>query len=100
MTEKKSPSEWAKEGGAYDCTALIGELHPSTDKPEWPMYSYSRPAGMLWNALAAELNRKGWTDDEIREWLQSKHPRWALDGDLGDKLRDLGTEYAAKAEKL
>lgn len=100
MKEKKSPAEYAKESGHYDCTGLIGDLYPSTEKPEWPMYSYSRPAYVLWNAIAGELNRLGWTDDEIREWLQSKHPRWALDGSLGDKLRDLGIEYAAKLEKV
>lgn len=100
MTEKKSPSEWAKEGCAYDCTGLIGDLYTVPAKPEWPMYSFSRPASILWNAVAAELNRKGWTDEEIRKWLQSKHPRWALDGELGDRLAKLGTEWAAKAEKI
>jgi hypothetical protein len=100
MTEKKTPSEWVKEGDPYDCIGLIGDLYRFPEKPEWPMYSFSRPASILWNAIAAELNKKGWTDDEIREWLQSKRTRWALDGELGDKIRALGVEWAEKAEKL
>lgn len=99
MIEKKTPGEWVKEGSTYDCTGLIGDLYAS-GKPEWPMYSFSRPAHILWNAIAAELNKNGWTDEEIRDWLQSKRTRWALDGELGDKIEALGTEFATKAEKL
>ena len=60
------------------------------------MYSYDRPAYMLWNAIANVLINKGWTEDEIREWLQSKATRWALDGDLGEMIREVGEKYAEK----
>ena len=77
-----------------DITGNIGELFHSKEEAEWPMYSYSRPAYMLWNAIANGLHAKGWKEREIKEWLQSKNTRWALDGDLGDKLMILGLEYA------
>lgn len=76
-----------------DITMEIGQL--GTDC-EWPMYSYNRPAYMLWNSIANALHKKGWTEPKIKAWLQSKNPRWALDGSLGDELEALGKKYAAK----
>jgi len=100
----KSPSQWAKEDpdGHYDCTLYIGQAF-LTEKdltPAWPMFSYNRPASILWSAIAQALYRRGWNDKEIKTWLQSKNPRWALDGSLGDMLEQLGTMYAAQCEKV
>jgi hypothetical protein len=80
-------------GDFYDCTDLIGP-HDS-DKP-WPMYSYERPAYLVWNAIAGALHKRGWTDSQIKDWLQSKQARWALDGELGEAIQDLGDAYANK----
>ena len=92
-----TPSDWAKNGDPYDCTGFIGPLYPNddiNDPPEWPMYSFDTPAYILWNAIAGELYKRGWNDEQIKDWLQSKNPRWALDQDLGDAIRKLGKTYA------
>lgn len=79
----------------YDISGCIGPLHPATNSaPEWPMYSYERPAWMLWNAIAGALAQKGWTEPMIKEWLQSKKARWALDGYLGEEIDALGRGFA------
>lgn len=93
-TERKPPSYWAAKGEPYDCTGLIGPLFQSKEKCEWPMYSFDRPASIFWNAVAGGLNKRGWTDEQIKTWLQSKNPRWALDGDLSEKIEALGEEFA------
>lgn len=82
---------------SYDITGKIGELyHINTpdDPAEWPMYSFSRPSSILWNAIGERLTAKGWSEVQIREWLQSKDTRWALDGSLGDAIVKLGQDYA------
>ena len=95
---KKTPAEWAAEGDPYDCTCEIGPLrHVQASferNPAWPMYSFDRPSRYLWNAIAAALNKRGWSDAKIKAWLQSKHPRWALDNALGDRLERLGKRFA------
>lgn len=80
----------------YDLTGHVGPLSPELchDRP-WPMYSYDRPAHMLWNAIGKQLHAQGWSDAQIKEWLQSKQTRWALDGSLGDQIETLGKLYAA-----
>ncbi len=78
----------------YDISDKIGDLFPNK-KPEWPMYSYDRPASILWNAIAGQLHEAGWSDTKIKDWLQSKSTRWALDGDLGDAIRNLAAVYVA-----
>jgi hypothetical protein len=80
----------------YDCGGHIGPLYERTEKPAWPMYSFDHAAEYVWNAIAANLNKRGWSDDEIRTWLQSKRTRWALEGELGDMLRAAATEFAEK----
>ena len=70
----------------YDITDKIGPLYVAPEPPEWPMYSYDRPSYLLWNAIAKSLHERGASDDQIKEWLQSKEPRWALDGSLGDDI--------------
>lgn len=95
MYEQQTPSYWVKEhGDAYDCTGHIGS------SGEWSMYSFDTPSYILWNAIASEMNARGWTDEEIKEWLQSKAARWACDGELGDSLRKLGKQFGKKAKKL
>jgi len=82
----------------FDITATVGPLFPhyqSPDNPpEWPMYSFDRPARILWNAIGKRLAEKGWPQNEIKDFLQSKETRWLLDGDLGDALERLGKAYA------
>ena len=80
-----------------DITGKIGDLFPS-DKPEWPMYSYSRPSYLLWNAIANGLHDRGWTEKRIKDWLQSKSPRWALDRDLGSAIEELGRKFSSSIE--
>ena len=89
----KSPAEYADEDPDhnYDCSLWLG---PFLSPAPWSMYSYERPSNILWSSIAAALYRKGWTDDEIKSWLKSKETRWALDGELGDALIELGTRYA------
>ena len=87
---------------SIDITDKIGQLyslrgsraHPRHPLPEWPMYSYERPASILWNALANALHQRGWTEGEIRDWLQSKYARWALDGYLGEAILQIAESYA------
>jgi hypothetical protein len=89
----------------HDITGSIGPFSPNrkywdikTDtlvtEPPYPMYSYERPAYILWQAIYEGIRERGFTHKQAIEWLQSKGPRWALDGELGDKLRELGSEYA------
>lgn len=96
----KTPSEWAASGDTYDCSGYIGPLFDRDRKVEWPMYSFERPGSMLWNAIARGLHRRGWTDEEIKAWLQSKNPRWALDGELGDLITSIGEIYSRGLEKM
>lgn len=95
--QNKTPGEWAADGSRYDCTSWVGPLWPmmAVERPApWPMYSFERPSTILWNAVATALNRKGWSDDEIKSWLQSKGPRWALDNELGTSLEVIGELFA------
>jgi len=78
-----------------DITGKIGPLWPIKSGSDWPMYSYERPAYMVWNAIAETLHENhGWTEKQIKDWLQSKSPRWALDGHLGDILTKAAKKYA------
>ncbi len=85
----------------FDITCQIGALYyiDTPEKPaEWPMYSFDRPARMLWNAIGKRLTEKGWSENRVKEWLQSKSTRWALDGTLGDAIEALGRSYADKVD--
>lgn len=81
-----------------DITGRIGDMFP-IQNPEWPMYSFGRPAYILWNEIANALVKKGWTEDEIKYWLQSKDTRWALDWSLGDMIREVAIKYAEGISK-
>lgn len=77
----------------FDISGKVGDLGSDAD---WPMFSYERPAYMLWNAVGRELFQQGWTEAQVKEWLQSKGPRWALDADLGDEIEKIGQAFAVK----
>ncbi len=79
-----------------DITGRIGPLYTPKEPPEWPMYSFDCPAALLWNAIANEFFEAGWNKDQIKEWLQSKNARWALDGALGESVNKIGKDYARK----
>lgn len=67
-----------------DYTGKLGELG---------MFSYERPAWILWSALANGLIEAGYTEAAAFEWLRSKAARWALDGALGEDITRLGYEF-------
>lgn len=79
-----------------DISSKIGQLYSKPQSEiEWPMYSFDRAAYTLWNAIANEFEKRGWSEQEILEWLQSKAARWALDGRLGELIEKAGVEFAA-----
>lgn len=93
--EKPGPSAYGV--GQFDLTGHIGPLFPEgTENPTWPMYSFSGPSLIIWNAIGKAMAEAGWPDKRIKEWLQSKNPRWALDGCLGENLQLLGQHYATE----
>jgi hypothetical protein len=79
-----------------DITADIGPLY-NIGAPTIPMYSFNRPATILWQAVYDAMRAAGRTDAQATEWLQSKAPRWMLDAELGDKLQALGEEIGQRA---
>lgn len=81
----------------YDLTGHVGGIGSNCS---WPMYSFDRPAHILWNAIGKQLHAQGWTDFKIKEWLQSVAARHALDGELSDQIAAVGTEYAKTIKKL
>lgn len=81
---------------ALDITTKLGGLGTGA---EWEMYSYDRPAYMLWNAIANGLHKNGWSEEAIKDHLQSRDVRHALDGALGDSIRELGEAYAEEVAK-
>lgn len=87
-----------KRAEHLDVTGRIGPLHDTLhgQVPEWPMYSFQAPSMAVWGGIAQRLHERGWSEKRIREWLQSKNARWAMDGALGDALADLATGYADK----
>jgi len=80
-----------------DITGRIGPLFfTDVNVPaECPMYSYERPAYMLWNAVAQGMVNSGMTEAKAIKWLQSKDARHALDGELGTALVKLGEQFGA-----
>ena len=80
-----------------DISGKIGPLFPikAGGEAEWPMYSFERPAWKFWNGVASGLKAKGYSEEETKEWLQSKKARWFLD-EFDDKLFELGEQLALK----
>jgi hypothetical protein len=96
--EQNTPSYYVTEyGDSYDCTGHIGPY--KSDSP-WNMYSFNSPSYALWNGFASQLNNRGWSDEEIKDYLQSKQTRWLMDGDLYEELEMLGRKYAKLANKI
>lgn len=77
---------------ARDITADIGPLYRDGWDPKIPMYSYERPAYIFWQAVFEGLVEAGKTEEQAIDWLQSKNPRWVLDGSLGALLSQIGLE--------
>jgi hypothetical protein len=77
-----------------DITVDIGQY--GNGAHEIPIYSYERPAYILWQAVFEGLIESGKTEAQAIEWLQSKSARWALDTDLGNDLRALGRAFGAQ----
>ena len=77
---------------ARDITADIGPLYRDGWDPKIPMYSYERPAYILWQAVFEGLQEGGMTEEQAIDWLQSKNPRRVLDGSLGAILSQIGLE--------
>lgn len=84
---------------AQDITGDLGPLYQANGgaAPAIPMYSFNSPACILWQAVYSGLRSRNWTHEQAVDWLQSKNPRYALAGSLGDALRDAGFAIAAKA---
>ena len=78
-----------------DITGDIGPLYPS-GAPAIPMYSFDRPSTILWQAAYDGMRAEGCTHEQATEWLQSKGPRWMLDGMLGEQLEALGHDVGRK----
>jgi hypothetical protein len=79
-----------------DITADIGPLYVRSEPAKIPMFSYERPAYLLWQAVFEGLQEGGWSEQQAIEWLQSKAPRFELDGALGDDLQQLGRKVAVQ----
>ena len=78
-----------------DITADIGPLYPKSEATI-PMYSFDRPAIILWQGTYEAMRADGCTHEQVSAWLQSKGPRWMLDGEAGDKLEELGREMGRR----
>lgn len=82
-----------------DLSLKVGPLDRIGRTRKWPMYSYERPADIVWGALIQVLyEEKGWSQRHIRWWLTSRHCRWALDGSLGDGLTEAARAFARNLE--
>ena len=79
-----------------DITGKIGNMFQG-EQPEWPMYSFNRPAYAFWQGIANELQDQGYSQKHIQGVLQSKHMRWLFDGQASEQLELLG-RIIAKAE--
>ncbi len=70
-------------------------LHSASNPPEWPMYSYERPAWLYFNGVANALRAQGWNDEQIKERLASKDMRWMLDA-WEQEVEHLGFAHAER----
>lgn len=78
----------------YDYTVHIMPLYePSRPEEPWPMFSYSTPSDYYWNGLANALRKRGFDNEEIKIWLQSKEARHFLDG-YGDEIATLAEKHS------
>jgi hypothetical protein len=88
------------EDGHFDASCHMRDLYdPKVECTDpWPMYSYSRPGYMVWNAIGQHMADRGYTVEQIKKWMQSKNPRHDLDGGLGDALVAAATQWAEKQD--
>lgn len=62
-------------------------LYPHKPRPsDQPALSFVRPARIFWQAIATELARQGWTEEEILNWISSKATRHMFDGPATDAV--------------
>lgn len=81
-----------------DITGDIGPLHERGTAPTVPMYSFDRPAYVLWQAVFDGLLQRGWSEASALAWLQSKGPRHMFDGDATNWVRFVGARIALTAD--
>lgn len=78
-----------------DYSDKLGPLFPDHNQDrEWPMYVYRRPAYLFWNGVANGLLDKGYNEEQVKEWLQSKNARYSLDGGWEQEIESLGYKLA------
>ena len=78
-----------------DISGKVGSMFQG-QQPEWPMYSFDRPAHAFWQGIANGLTAQGKTEKEVQEILQSKYMRWLFDGQGYETVKALGTEMALR----
>jgi hypothetical protein len=90
--------DWSplSEDGHFDASLHMRQLFDTKVEcaDAWPMYSYDRPAYMVWNVIGQYMADNGYTLEEIKWWMQSKNPRYELDGYLGDMLKETAKKWA------
>ena len=76
---------------------ITGEIGPLVDlgPPEIPMYSYRFPSDYFWNGIANGLKKKRFTENQIKDWLQSKQARWTIDK-YCNEIEELGEKIGLK----
>lgn len=82
-----------------DISGDIGSLLVRPAEPAIPMYSFDRPARMLWQCVYDGLIARGWSDADAIAWLQSRGPRHLLDGIAREWISDLADRVAGVADR-
>ena len=83
-------------------TDYTDKMGPLDSDREWPMYSYERPACIFWNAFANQLQREGFSEEQIKEALQGRVVRHMLDyngNDIENVARELASHYNRPNQK-
>ena len=75
------------------------EIGPLEANVNCPMYSYDTPSRLFWRSVIDTLQERGWSEENIKSFLQSKDPRWALDSELGDTIMMVASLYASQVTK-
>jgi len=104
VEDLRAKTHFSKRTEYPDITGQIYQLYGKEPELLLPgqsaisMYSFDRPAYLLWQSVFEGLLDRGWTQEEAIAWLQSKGPRHLLD-QHDDALRKIGSEYAKLADK-
>jgi hypothetical protein len=77
-----------------DISGDIGDRVYNSDCSN-PMYSFSRPAYILWQGFYDGLRQRGLSHEQAMDEMQSKGTRWMLDGEASKKIERLGQKMAA-----